>query len=404
VSRPVRSLGVLAPGEPGFLEAEEPEPGEGEAWVRTLYSGVSAGTEVSLVRGTDPHHHRRWDRELRSFAPVGPGQEPHAGYPVRGLGYMEVARVEVSRTPDLPEGELVACAYGHRTGRTVRPGRDVVVPLPRNIDPVLGIYAAQMGPVAVNGLLHAAADVGGHHLADGVRGRTVLVTGAGVVGLLTALLAAHYGAADVVVADATPGRRQVAERLGLATIADPADPVDPADVADAADVADPADAADAAARPAWLACKERWEHGPGDHGADVVFQCRGQDRALATALKALRPQGTVVDLAFYQGGAPSVHLGEEFHHNGLTLRSAQIGRVPRGGSGTWPRRRLSAATLDLLYERGPDVRAHLVTDLLPFAEGPALLRALAERRAPRTVQAVLAFGPGDLYAEAATVP
>ena len=68
----------------------------------------------------------------------------------------------------------------------------------------------------------------------------------------------------------------------------------------------------------------------GDRGADVVFQCRGQASALATALRILRPQGTVIDLAFYPGGCDEVRLGEEFHHNGLSVRCAQIGRVPRG--------------------------------------------------------------------------
>ena len=50
------------------------------------------------------------------------------------------------------------------------------------------------------------------------------------------------------------------------------------------------------------------------------------DRA---ALRSGR-RATVVDLAFYTGGADDVALGEEFHHNGLSLRCAQIGRVPRG--------------------------------------------------------------------------
>ncbi len=52
--------------------------------------------------------------------------------------------------------------------------------------------------------------------------------------------------------------------------------------------------------------------------------------SLHTALKALRPQGTAIDLAFYQGGADALRLGEEFHHNGLSIRCAQINRVPRG--------------------------------------------------------------------------
>jgi threonine dehydrogenase-like Zn-dependent dehydrogenase len=124
----------------------------------------------------------------------------------------------------------------------------------------------------------------------------------------------------------------------------------------------------------------------------VVFQCRGRDHALAGALRALRPQGTVVDLAFYPGGSPELRLGEEFHHNGLAIRCAQIGRVPRGLAPRWDRDRLSAETIALLLARGDAIRAHLVTDVVAFGEGPALLRALAARER-HCLQAVLA-GPG----------
>src|SRR5581483_8004976 len=112
---------------------------------------------------------------------------------------------------------------------------------------------------------------------------------------------------------------------------------------------------------AWRWCKERWRHGPGDCGADVVFQCRARAASLQTALRSLRPRGTVVDLAFYQAGAAEVLLGEEFHHNGLTIRCAQIGRVPRGLDRRWDRRRLALETIDLLRAHGPAVRAHLIT-------------------------------------------
>jgi threonine dehydrogenase-like Zn-dependent dehydrogenase len=84
----------------------------------------------------------------------------------------------------------------------------------------------------------------------------------------------------------------------------------------------------------------------------VVFQCRGQPAALHLALRLLRPQGTVIDLAFYQGGADAVRLGAEFHHNGLAVRCAQIGRVPRGLAHAWDRERLSAETIDLLRADG----------------------------------------------------
>jgi len=364
--RAVRTIGVSAPGRPAVLDDMEPEPGPGQAWISTEWSGISAGTEVALVRGTDPHHQAGWDRELRAFGPGG----QLSGYPVLGLGYMEVGRVTESRTAALTEGARVAMAYGHRTGRCVDPAETVVIPVPDDLDPLLGVYLAQMGPICVNGLLHAAAAFAGPGAAldAGVRDRRVLVTGAGVIGLLTALLAVQHGAGEVVVAEPSPARRAVAEALGLATVDD-------------------------ADGQAWLAVKHRWRSGPGDCGADVVLQCRGHDSALATALKSLRPQGVVVDLGFYQGGATAVRLGEEFHHNGLALVCAQISRVPRGMTEDWPRAALAAVTLDLLRDRGDDVRRHLVTDVLPFDEGPRLLADLAGRRLPSPpLQAVLRFG------------
>ena len=238
MSRAIRSIGVVAPGEPAVLDLEEPDPGPGQAWVRTKWSGISAGTEVALVRGTDPHHLLHWDPDLRSFDDAG----LPAAYPVAGLGYMEVGRVTESRTPDLAEGQLVAMAYGHRTGTCADPSVKPVVPVPDDLDPLLGVYLAQMGPICVNGLLHAAADVAGPGAGvdAGVRDRHVLVTGAGVIGLLSALLAVQHGAADVVVAEPSAERRAVAEALGLSTLAD--------------------GAPDGPASPAWRAVKERWRH------------------------------------------------------------------------------------------------------------------------------------------------
>ncbi|MCW2899819.1 MAG: zinc-binding alcohol dehydrogenase [Streptosporangiaceae bacterium] len=359
----VRSLGVRAPGEPEIFT----EPGgpltAGGFEVETLFSGLSAGTELATVKGTSPFLSRRFDRRLRLFE----DGAPTGSYPVRCLGYMEVGRVRESRCAAVPVGATVAMAYGHRAAYRADPRSDHVVALPGDLDPLLGVYVAQMGPICANGLLHAVAELGrtdaarGDGLGGGVAGRRVLVTGAGVVGLLTALFALHHGAAEVAVADPTPARLAAAGELGCV-------PVDERTY-------DPA---------RW--CKERWRRP--EPGADVVFQCRGLGRALHTALRALRPQGSVIDLAFYQDGAADVRLGEEFHHNGLTVRCAQIGRVPRGSS--WSRADLSAATVELLRARGADVLRHLVTDVVPVEEAPAFLRDLAARRR-HTIQAVFTF-------------
>ena len=357
----ITRLVIPGPGRAELVEEPDAELADGQVRIATAYTGLSAGTELSFFRGTNPFLGRRFDTELRLF-----GDGPAADeYPVTRVGYMETGTVVESRAAGLPVGTRVAAPYGHATGYVADPTTEHVVRLPDGLDPVLGVYVAHMGPICANGVLHAAADaVGGpvRSLADGVAGRQVLVVGAGVVGLLTGLFAALHGAAEVAVVDATAQRLEVAEALGLVPVAE----------------------SDAAA-----VLKRRWRHGPGDHGADVAFQCRGQASALALALAAVRPQGTVVDLAFYQGGAPEVRLGEEFHHNGLALRCAQIGRVPRGQAHLWDRARLSAGTVDLLDAYGPAIRKHLVTDLVPLADAPALFADLSERRR-HVVQAVFA--------------
>ncbi|HZB50159.1 MAG TPA: zinc-binding dehydrogenase, partial [Mycobacteriales bacterium] len=311
-----RRLVISAPGRAELVDEADPKLADGQVRIGTAYTGLSAGTELSWFKGTNPFLGRAFDRELGLFS----DGEPNSPYPVRRVGYMETGVVTESRAPGLPVGTRVAAPYGHASGHVADPATEHVVPLPGELDPVLGVYVSHMGPICANGVLHAAADaVSGdvRGLGDGVAGRRVLVTGVGVVGLLTGLFALHHGAAEVVAVDATDDRLKVAERLGMVPMADSPDV------------------------PRQL--KRRWRHGAGDHGADVAFQCRGQAGALATALASLRPQATVVDLAFYQGGADLVRLGEEFHHNGLGIRCAQIGRVPRGLAHRWDRDRLSRA-------------------------------------------------------------
>ena len=362
-----RNIVVEGPGRVAVRDEPRAPAAPGGFRVTTVFSGISAGTELSYVKGTNLFLSERWDADLGLFVPG----EPDAGYPVTRLGYMEVGKVAESRTSVIPVGRTVAMTYGHRTGYTGDPISDRVIPLPEDVHPLLGIYVAHMGPICANGLLHAAAELYGpdvRSLGDGVRGRRVVVVGAGVVALLTALLARRHGAASVVVLDPTPGRRAVAEALGLESL----------------DAEGPNDAA--------AILKTRWRHGPGDRGADVVFQCRGQPTALHLALRVARPQASVIDLAFYQGGAAELRLGAEFHHNGLAVRCAQIGRVPRGLVHSWDRERLSAETIDLLRADGTAIREHLITAVVPFEDAPELFTSLAARRR-HELQAVLAFDP-----------
>ncbi len=365
-NRVITSLGIEREGQAYFFRYEEAPPGPQQFRIDTLYSGFSAGTELTFLRGSNPYLHSRWDEDYGLFQE----DSPSIHYPLPFLGYMEVGRVTESRAASVPEGQLVAMAYGHKSGHTADVQSEFFIPLPADVDPLLGIYAAQMGPICVNALLHAAADLVGpdvRSLGDGVCGRNVVVFGAGVIGLLTALLAHEHGAAEVVVVNSDGPRLAAACGLGLQTLDQNAEPAP------------------------WLVCKERWRHGPRDRGADIVFQTKPACDSLNAALRCLRPRGTVIDLAFYQGGAPDLCLGAEFHHNGLTIRCAQINNLPFHLEHTWTRHRLAAETIRLLQKKGDYLRKHIITDVVPFEDAPAFVSLLATEYQPAVIQAVFAM-------------
>ena len=73
------------------------------------------------------------------------------------------------------------------------------------------------------------------------------------------------------------------------------------------------------------------EHTKG-RGADRVIELTGAYPALHQAIRVAGAGGTVIAAGFYQGPATALALGEEFHHNQVTLVSSQIGSLPRCAS------------------------------------------------------------------------
>jgi threonine dehydrogenase-like Zn-dependent dehydrogenase len=356
--RRIRSLGVEREGQAYIHDYPEGDPAEGHVRLQTLYTGLSAGTELTFLKHTNPYFHSRWDGERGVFVPG----EASLHYPVPFLGYMEVARVTDTRNPAFRNGQVVATTFGHKTGHTADPARDVLIPMPDDLHPILGVFVAQMGPIAANGILHADAELFGTQvvrLGQSLVDRPVLVIGAGAVGMMTALFARQAGASQVVVADPSTARRSRVEAMGFVAMDE---------------------------EQAWQHARTQW-HSGADRGADFVFQTRAHSGSLHTALRALRPQGTVIDLAFYQGGAEALRLGEEFHHNGLTIRCAQINRVPRGLSFHWDRRRLGAETIAMLRAEQDVVLREMITHIVEFDEAPAFLSELLTRR-PEFLQIV----------------
>ncbi|MEX1009344.1 MAG: alcohol dehydrogenase catalytic domain-containing protein [Acidimicrobiia bacterium] len=117
-------------------------------------------------------------------------------------------------------GEPAHCELGGSPGgfaEYVRVHQRETVGLPESIDPALG---ALVEPLAVG--LHAV------ERAQIRSGDTVLVVGAGPVGLSVLAWAARSGARELVVSDPSAPRREAAEQFGATRTVDPeAEPLEP---------------------------------------------------------------------------------------------------------------------------------------------------------------------------------
>ena len=275
------------------MRADLPAGQAGEVLVRTLYSGVSRGTESLVFRGEVP--------PSQYEAMRAPFQEGDFPGPVK-YGYASVGEVCEDSSPDGLAGRLVFCLYPHQDLYYV-PARRVNL-IPEGVPPARAVLAANM-ETAVTIAWDARPSVGDR----------VVVVGAGVVGLLAGWLCRHVPGSRVTAVDVNPGREAVARRLGLEFGTD------------------------------------LTEEGT----ADLVIHASGQPDGVRTALRAAGLEGTIIEASWHGSRSVPLPLGEQFHARRLTLRSSQVGRIPPAQAPRWnPVRRMILA-LELL--RAPELDA-----------------------------------------------
>ena len=147
------------PGKVGITDFPDTPLKPNEVRLQTLYSGISAGTELTHYRGSNVYLHRLWNERSRLF--LRNQGVTTKSYPIYGSGYEECGKVvelgpEVTR---VKEGALVYGTWQHRTHHVVSEEYAAARILPDNLDPILGIFS-QMTAIAYNGILDAAHSPG----------------------------------------------------------------------------------------------------------------------------------------------------------------------------------------------------------------------------------------------------
>jgi 2-desacetyl-2-hydroxyethyl bacteriochlorophyllide A dehydrogenase len=323
--------------------------GPHELRVRTLYSGISAGTEMTAYRGSNPYLSKQWDAENRLFLDSAAPSQP---YPLSGWGYEEVGEV-IEVSPDvtsLKVGDIVYGTWGHRTHHILQEEYASQRIKPDGLEPILAIYS-HLGPIALNGILDANIHVG----------ETVAVFGLGVLGQVIAQLAKLNGA-RVFGVDMIEKRLELAKELGAIE-----EGLNPRDGSPA----------------------EKIKALTDGRGADVTIEVTGSAKALNEAIRATAYSARVVALGFIQGDAQGLFLGEEFHHNRISLVCSQISNVNPALSYRWDRLRMIHTIMDLQAKGSLNLRP-VITHVISFKQAVQGFQVLDE--APdQVLQVVLDF-------------
>jgi 2-desacetyl-2-hydroxyethyl bacteriochlorophyllide A dehydrogenase len=287
-----RSLWFVAPGAVEIRSSALPPLEDGDVLLRTIYSGISTGTELLAFRG-------QLDPELPIDETIG-ALGGTFRYPFQ-YGYSCVAVVEQTRS-SVRRGDVVFVFHPHE---------DLIVARADDVIPLGSVDAreATLYPY-VETALQITLDAGA------VLGDTVVVFGLGVVGTLTSVLLQRAGA-RVVAVEPQDGRRQVAASIGI---------------------------------PAAAAADDL----PGVLGDDVrvplVIESSGHPGALAEALPLLAHEGTALVASWYGTKPVTLPLGQEFHRRRLTIRSTQVSTIPARLAGRWDVDRRRQAAVSLLDE------------------------------------------------------
>ena len=306
----VRALWIPAAQQCAMREETISSPGDGEVLVKTLFSGVSRGTESLVFNGKVPAS------EVERMR--GPNMAGEFSFPVK-YGYAAVG--QVIDGPGALHRKPVFCLHPHQDLFVVPEA--MVTVLPDALPPSRAVLAANM-ETALNIVWDAGV----------LPGDRVAVFGAGVVGALVAYICSSIPGADILLIDRDSNRADLARRLGVP-----------------------------------FASSARLE---GEF--DILINASGAPEALAQALEHAGQEARLVEASWYGEKSANLPLGGAFHSKRLSIISSQVGSVPAARRVRWNFGRRLGKALDLLCDDRLDILISGETDFANLADAyPGIL-------------------------------
>jgi len=186
-----RAIVFTAPHQVEIKYLKIPDPKAGELLIRSLYSGVSTGTETRVLSG----------KQTGGNFPLIPGYESVGRILACGESTSLKPGDIVFHTGSRFTGEFTKCWGAHVEYALVK--EDDAYSVPKGLDPLDAVFA-KVGAIALHGVKRAQIS----------QQDTVVIVGLGLIGHLAAQCAKAYGA-RVIGVDTNPQRLKLAAAAGI---------------------------------------------------------------------------------------------------------------------------------------------------------------------------------------------
>ena len=299
-----------------------PQPTQGQVLIKVAYAGI-CGSDLSIVAGKHPRARpplvmgHEFSGAVAALPP-GAHSDLNVGdrvtvYPLLSCGSCYVCRMGLPHVcRDL---KLLGIDTDGAFAEYVVADEDAVLGIP---DALSDAEGALIEPLAV--CIHAA------HMSRMAVGEAVVVTGAGPIGLLMAMVARASGAAQVIVTEVAPSRIAAARDMGFTVL-------------------------DAADRNLVAQVLELTR----GRGGDVVFEASGHPSVAPYLLDLVRIRGQIVQLGIFKEPVP------------IDLRALNFHEVDLIGSRVYTLEDFDRA-IRLAAEGRVDLKP-MITTVLPLDEG-----------------------------------
>jgi threonine dehydrogenase-like Zn-dependent dehydrogenase len=312
--------------------------------VQTLFSAISAGTEMLFYRGQAPPD-MPVDSEISALS-------GRVTYPLK-YGYCSVGQV-IEIGQDVPSEWMDRCIFAfnpHESHFLADPSS--LIPLPEGISPESAVFLPNM-ETAVNFVMDGRPMIGDQ----------VAVIGQGVVGLLTVGLLGLLPLASLVSLDRFPLRRDWSMRLGAHFSLDP-------------------DASGAA-----VEARRQLTGNRPYSGADLTFELSGAPQALNLALDLTGFDGCVIVGSWYGQKRAELNLGGYFHRSRIRLVSSQVSTINPEWAGRWSKGRRFQLAWDMIRRLQPE---RLISQRVAFTDARKAYELL-DQEPGDALQVILTYG------------